>query len=146
MRAKDNNTGLIWKRRVARLLALFLVLYAFADMTVLQAYCGNEAVGIPSYARQLQLENQTSKKIQDPSDKKVVTTVSQSSQPEQAPDAPVSDEECFCCCSHTLHGFSPVETIKREISPATVFGSNFSDKSLLSDSHLPLLYQPPKFA
>ena len=127
-------------------IALLLVLYAFADMTVLQAYCGNEAVGIPSYARQLQMEKQSSRKIQISRDEKVATTFSELSQPEQTPDAPVSDEECFCCCSHTVHGFSPVKTITRKISPAAVFGSNFSDKSLLSDSHLPLLYQPPKFA
>lgn len=146
MQTYRQNPTATWKRRAAQALALLLVLYAFADMTVLQAYCGNEAVGIPSYARQLQMEKQTSRKLQDSSGEKVVTTLSELSQPEQAPDAPVSDEECFCCCSHTLHGFNPVETIRREISPETAFGSNFSDKSLLSDSHLLLLYQPPKFA
>lgn len=147
MEKSGQNLTAKLRKRVIQITALLFMLYAFADITVLQAYCGNETVGIPSYARQLHLEKQISRKTQSSSDEKVVTTFSQLSHQEQSPDAPDSDEECFCCCSHTLHGFNPVKTIKREISPAqATFGSNFSGKSLLSDSHLPLLYQPPKFA
>lgn len=35
------------RRMSTRLLALFILLYAVADVSVLQVYCGNEALGIP---------------------------------------------------------------------------------------------------
>ena len=35
------------KRSVIRTVAVFFVMYALADVTVLQVYCGNEFVGVP---------------------------------------------------------------------------------------------------
>ncbi len=36
-----------FKRIIIQCVAILFVMYAFADISVLQAYCGNEAVGIP---------------------------------------------------------------------------------------------------
>jgi len=56
MKLSAQNRHLNWKGAFSRLLALFFVLYAGADITVLQAYCGNEMVGIPPYAQQIQMK------------------------------------------------------------------------------------------
>jgi hypothetical protein len=119
------------------------VLYALADVTVLQEYCGNETLGIPSYAQQIQAMN---RKVDKTIDSQIVYIGSQPSQEEQTPELPASDEECFFCCSHTTLGFNPIKSVVRVISFAKQSESNFSENRLKSDSHLPQLYQPPKFA
>ena len=133
-----------------RLLAAFLVLYAFADVSVLQAYSGNETVGIPSYARQLQVDKQKSKLAEDTKNSvgaKAIADSSGSTQEEQTPDPHSSEESCFGCCSHILLGLDLAESIEREILPAKITQSNFSNHQILhSDSHLQRLYKPPKFA
>lgn len=126
-----------WKR----IIALFFVLYAFADITVLQVYCGNEMVGIPPYAQQIQIK-QKYKKINS----STVADSSNSSRQEQTPDLPVSEESCFCCCSHTVIAFNSIQSIVSEILPTKQSQSNFSENRLKSNSHLPQLYQPPKLA
>lgn len=143
MKRNERNRQLNWKLIASRLVAFFFVLYALADVTVLQEYCGNETVGIPSYAQQIQAKNRTVDKM---TDSQTVSFYSSSSHEEQTPESPASDEECFCCCSHTILNFNFVKFVAREISPTKQSESNFSENRLKSDSHLPQLYQPPKFA
>lgn len=131
-----------WKRKTSRLVALLFVVYALADISVLQQYCGNEAVGIPSYARQMQAKNRT---VDKTADSQNVYISSHSPQEEQTPESPASDEECFCCCSHTTLGFNPIKSVARVVSFAKQSEANFSEHRLISDSHLPQLYLPPKF-
>lgn len=132
----------IWKRDFFRLVALFFVLYALADVTVLQAYCGNETVGIPSYAQQVRAEK---RKAEVADNAQTAFKTSDSSPQEQTPDLPDSEEDCFCCCSHTLLGFN----LMKSYTPILVVkesGSNFSLRHQHSSIHLRLVYQPPKFA
>ncbi len=143
MERNELNRQLDWKCIASRLVALFFVLYVLADVTVLQEYCGNEALGIPSYAQQIQAKNRM---VDKTTDSQTVSFYSSSSHEEQTPESPASDEECFCCCSHTTLSFNPIKSVVREISPAKQSESNFSENSLMSDSHLPQLYLPPKFA
>lgn len=143
MREKDKKFTLNWKRRAARILAAFFVLYALADVTVLQEYCGNETLGIPSYAQQIQAKNRV---IDNTTDSQIVYVGSHSSKEGQTPELPASDEECFCCCSHNALSFNPIKSVVREISTIKQLESNFSENCLKSDSHLLQLYQPPKFA
>lgn len=139
-------TALIW-RRATHLLAAFFVLFAFADVSVLQAYSGNETIGIPSYARQLQIEKLKSKKTDAPVAAQAATDFSGSPGEELPPDPHSSEENCFGCCSHVLLGFNVAESIAREILPARLTASNFSDyRRPHSDSHLQKFYQPPKSA
>lgn len=132
-----------WKRSLYRFIALFFIIYAFADMTVLQEYCGNEALGIPPYAQQLQAKK---RQLDLSSQSEVGSVISQVSHSEQTPDEPVSFEECFCCCSHTTIGFNLIKSVVRENAPIKQSEPNFSNHNLRSDSHLVQLYQPPKFA
>ncbi len=140
MELQRQNQPLKWKRAISRVLALFFVLYALADITVLQAYCGNEMVGIPPYAQQIQMK-QKIKKIDSPT----FADSSNSSRQEQPPDLPTSEESCFCCCSHTTIGFNSLQSVVSEILPTKQSKPNFSENRLKSNSHLPQLYQPPKF-
>ncbi len=143
MKRNKGNRQLNWKCMASRLVALFFVLYALADLTVLQEYCGNETLGIPSYAQQIQAKNRM---VDNTTNSQTVLFSSSSSHEEQTPESPASDEECFCCCSHTTLSFNPIKSVVREISTIKQSESNFSENRLKSDSHLPQLYQPPKFA
>jgi len=143
MKGNGHNRQSNWKCIASRLIALFFVLYAFADVTVLQEYCGNETLGIPSYARQIQVKNKT---VDNTTNSQIVYVASHLPQEEQTPESPASDEECFCCCSHTTLSFNSINSVVREISTTPQSESNFFENSLKSDSHLPQLYQPPKFA
>lgn len=143
MKLNKQKSQLSWKRGISRFVTLFFVLYAFADITVLQEYCGNEALGIPSYARQVEVKN---RRVDKTTESQIVFVSSHSSEDKQTPEPPASDEECFCCCSHTTLGFNPIKSVVREISSAKQSESNFSENRLNSDSHLSQLYEPPKFA
>lgn len=139
-------TALIW-RRATHLLAAFFVLFAFADVSVLQAYSGNETIGIPSYARQLQIEKLKSKKTDAPVAAQAAGDFSGSPEEQLPPDPHSSEENCFGCCSHVLLGFNIAESISREILPARLTAPNFFGyRRPHSDSHLQKLYQPPKSA
>ncbi len=61
MKLFGQHQQLKWKRTISRVLALFFVFYDFADITVLQVYCGNEMVGIPSYTQQIQTKKKNKK-------------------------------------------------------------------------------------
>ena len=142
MKRNKQNRQSNWKCRASRLVALFFVLYAFADVTVLQEYCGNETVGIPSYAKQLRAEK---RKAEIATNAQAAFKTSDSSPQEQTPDSPDSEEDCFCCCSHTLLGFSPMKS-HTPILVVKESDSNFSLKRRQSSTHLRQLYQPPKLA
>lgn len=143
MKRNERKRQSNWKRRASRFVALFFLLYALAGITVLQEYCGNKTLGIPSYAQQIQAKNRA---VDKTTDSETASVGSHSSQEEQTPESPASDEECFCCCSHTTLSFNPIKLVERELSLTKQLESNFSENRLKSDSHLPQLYQPPKFA
>jgi hypothetical protein len=150
VRTTEKNFTATVRRRATQLLAALFVLYAFADISVLQVYSGNETVGIPSYAQQLQIEKQKSKLTENTENSvgaKPAADSSGSSQERQTPIPHSSEENCFGCCSHILLGFNLAQSIAREILPTKITASNFFDHDRLqSDSHLQQLYQPPKFA
>lgn len=150
MKTSEENFTALDRRWAIRLLAAFFVLYAFADVSVLQVYSGNETVGIPSHVQQLQIKKtKSAKTVNAPNSvgAQVIATAPDSSGEEQPPIPHSSEESCFGCCSHILLGFNLAESIAREILPARITASNFSNhQQPLSDSHLRQLYQPPKFA
>lgn len=91
------------KRGLIRLVALLFVVYALADVTVLQAYCGNEAVGIPP-------ANYISKSTASDANRYLANYVQSrdgSDEKRQNGDEPAqncNDDACFCCCSHIIAG------------------------------------------
>ena len=149
MTTEKTLTATNW-RRATHLFAALFVLYALADVSVLQVYSGNETVGIPSYAQQIQIEKQKNNRAENAENSvgaQIFAAFPGSSSEEQPPAPHSSEENCFGCCSHILLGFNVAELIARELLPAKIIVSNFSiHQRLQSDSHLRQLYQPPKFA
>lgn len=140
---KEINSGLIWKRRVMLFLTVFFVFYPSADLTVLQVYCSNKTLNIPSYFQKVQAENwKVNNSIGSPD-----TSISTSKfQEQKEPKTPVSPKECFCCCSYTILNFNSGKSIVKEFVQVKQTESNFSNIRPQSDSHLPQLYQPPESA
>lgn len=136
-----NTYGLVWKRRIVKLLAAFFVLYAVLDISFLQAYCGNETLGIPSYAAQLRMEGKRSA-----SESESFIGASQLPDEEQSNDDPGSDDSCFCCCSHTTVAVNSMAAVTKRPASSPASAPNFSDKNLHTDSHPSRHYQPPKFS
>lgn len=137
------SIGSVWKRRAIKFLAAFFVLYAMLDISVLQAYCGNETLGIPPYAAQLRLNSEMS--LQSSVREKGIAGISQSPDKERSGDGPLSEDACFCCCSHTTLSVNLLAPLAKP-PDTSASESNFSKKNLLPDSHPSPHYQPPKFS
>lgn len=98
------------KHKLTSLAALLFVIYALADVSVLQAYCGNEAVGIPSAHHVSNSEREKGKENQ-----KFASGRSESDEKSRQNDVPSQDcpdEACFCCCSHVIPGFFVLPSTK----------------------------------
>lgn len=142
MNRNNRNSWFIIKRCLIKLVAVFFVVYALADVTVLQAYCGNESVGIPPAHH---LSNSTS--VMDPSRPPVTDGEDQERffSTHQSTDEPCSgDEECFCCCPHVTVGFE-LRYVK-PTTPEPIFTAivpNY-DEHVNPDPSLP--FDPPRRA
>lgn len=131
------------KRGLISLVALLFVVYALADITVLQAYCGNEAVGIPP-------AHHLSKTARDPDSrsatKSIQTRLQSDGEPRQGndPTQDCDDDTCFCCCSHVVTGYfaipSTKPTNKIEFSQSDTYVGRYSNSSLTQ------LFRPPRTA
>lgn len=144
MRNSGQNPTAAWKRRITRGIALLFVLYAFADMTVLQVYCGNEAVGIPPAHHSAQ-ESQTS--IQDKNDNSVEakqTNIHQSQNEQEEPGQDCDDDDCFCCCSHAIAGYFFIEPFPFSDDRISLVVGSYENKHPNSD--LTHLFRPPQTA
>lgn len=126
------------------ILAAFFVLYAVLDISVLQAYCGNEALGIPPWAAQLKLESNDSP-FEIGTGGEAYVIFSQIPDDERSNHIPASDEACFCCCSHTTIAIGFLNPVKQPAA-LPVSAPNYSKKNLHADAHPLRFYQPPKFS
>lgn len=145
MESHRNNYGSVWKRRAVKLLAAFFVVYALLDISVLQAYCGNETLGIPPYAAQPRVESE----IPSPDAVAVddgVARVSESPNERRPSETPDSDDSCFCCRSHTTLTINSLAPVAKRPADQITSVPNFSNKNLHPDSHPSSPYQPPKFS
>jgi hypothetical protein len=129
-------------RRIAiKCVALLFVMYVLADITVLQVYCGNEAIGIPP-AHHLSAQNNEVRKV----DKSVSVNDQNYSQPSnQESEQDCGDDCCFCCSSHITLGYSVFQ------SGTATFVKNNRQRSISyenkhSYSALNSLFRPPRIA
>lgn len=131
------------KRRLVSLVALLFVVYALADVTVLQAYCGNEAVGIlPAH--------HLSKTVRSPAKSSATDSTQirpesdEESRPGSDPTQDCDDDTCFCCCSHVVTGYFAVPSCKPtsrlELSQSDTYAGRYSNSSLTQ------LFRPPRTA
>ena len=99
------------RNKLTSLVAFLFVLYAVADVSVLQAYCGNEAVGIPP-------AHHFTKTARDPDSrsatKSIQTRLQSDGEPRQGndPTQDCDDDTCFCCCSHVIAGYFAIPSAK----------------------------------
>lgn len=145
MRNPGQNQSAVWKKRVTQVIALLFVLYAFADVTVLQAYCGNEAVGIPP-AHHFAKESKTS--VQDKKENSIESDQtnfhqSQDGQNEE-PAKDCDDDDCFCCCSHAIAGYFSMAPAPFADTPVSSGVVSYENKHPNSD--LTHLFRPPRTA
>lgn len=126
-------------RRLARVMAVFFLLYTGADIFLPQYFCAGEELGIlPIHASAANLPD-----IKSAERSTVALYTSQESRPGQSPEREAPHEEdCFCCCAHVLPsiGFGNLcyTEIKHQCAPA-------ESKHLLSPA-LQSTYHPPRSA
>lgn len=126
-----------------RVIAAFFVIYALADVSVLQAYCGNETLGIPPADHVASTEGaQNDGNVilvvgQDKtSDRRVSSSTAGTEKPCEG------DEECFGSCSHIVVPVSFVSFNDVPDLPSREVVLPFADRYVQSDLTSP--FQPPK--
>ena len=134
-----------WLPRL-RLVAAFLMLfYVLADVSVIEYFSGNAALGIPAYNKVVVLDsaplpsaNAGIKKIQNSFNESHFKRTHQS-------ESSSDDDDCFLCCTHMILGCNQMDVPASDLpvvaqkSPAA-----FSREQRRSDSHLPTFYRPPR--
>ncbi len=136
------NSGNDWKRRATRFLALFLLLYVAADISVLQQYCGNEVVGIPP-ASQSSLNAGGAGKTDG------YTGIADASADLQSyssteRNVPCQAGECLCCCPHVIFGdVSVVPPPKSEVEVTNLVPPS---RRPYVHSSTTVLFRPPRLA
>ncbi len=139
MKCNRQNRQQTRRRKTLRLVALFFVLYMLADVSVLQAYCGNEMVGIPPAHHSIE---QTNDLIQD---KQETCTESTKADCRQSPDNQDSNHhhECFCW-QQVVVGFFLFKTALSAESQRTSLPAFYENKHPNSD--LSGFFRPPRTA
>ena len=142
MKADRKNSVFVWKRAATRVLAAFLVLYALSDVTVLQAYCGNELTGIPPASLVVRTTEATVFQNSTSSASAKSSFNYQSDNDHSSRTAAAHD--CFCYCSHVL-----IENISLELPTISEAQKTARATSVQADyrsSTLTYLFRPPRFA
>jgi hypothetical protein len=124
---------------------VLMFFYLCADVTVLEYFCGNPSLGIPSYSQVIEVKSQPIE-ASSTSSTQGNFNVSRSSKDDRETDIPLDGDDCFCCSSHATISYnyliiSLIPVISRR-QRETVF-SNPQDHS---DWHLPPSYRPPRIA
>ncbi len=121
-----------------RFTALFILLYAIADVSVLQVYCGNEALGIPPEHHITDLGHHLDRPNEAPCD-------ANDADCHQIPDDHDYDHQhqCFCWQNVVLAFVSFDLGLATELAEANppVFFENLHSNSALSH-----LFRPPRTA
>ena len=119
------------KTRVLRVVAIFLLAYTGVDLTV-PGVCSEEfsAPGIV----------EVSARVNDPSNSLDYVTSQTEFPQDQSPKSPLTDDDCFCCCSHVLRGNAPTLVITERLE---CFVSTPFTNPVLSPP-LGSLFHPPR--
>ena len=131
-----------FKRTAIKLIAVFFVVYALAEVSVLQAYCGNESLGIPpaSHLKRAQRNAGSEQKI---AAKAAPERNDNEVKPDHDTDAPCEgDEECLGCCSHVVLAFNFLGFDRKADFAGGQLDLPYTDRLITSD--LAPLFHPPK--
>lgn len=138
MKSHRTSRRLNWKRGLFRVAVFFFVVYAFADSTVLQAYCGNEALGIPAAHH-----------TKPPKVEKIASLQATQSDSHQSPtdhdsEKPCEDD-CLSGCSHLIVGSFFID-IPDSLAYLQKIPTPVTYKSKYSHSNVAYLFRPPRTA
>ena len=126
------------KRGLIRLVALPFVIYALADVTILQAYCGNEAIGIPPDHHMSDSGRHLDRSDDSPCS-------AEQADCQQVPRDHEYDHQHHCFAWHLVvvafHGFELGSTDKLSKAKLPLF-----HQDVHSDSALSHLFRPPRTA
>lgn len=86
-------------------LAVFFLLFAFADMAFPQIFCREELGGLLNIRSAVASKSDTSTIVKEKSTV-AVNDDSSHSQPDDPSREVPHEEDCFCCCAHVLTGIS----------------------------------------
>ena len=78
---------------------MLMFFYLCADVTVLEYFCGNPSLGIPSY-RQVVDANPQSEHVSKTIFTQKTIAADPSSKDERDTEIPFDADDCFCCSSH----------------------------------------------
>jgi hypothetical protein len=138
MKPHRTNRRLSWKRGFFRVAVFLFVVYALADSTVLQAYCGNEKIGIPAAHHVRPPKAETIESVQ------AMRSDSHQSPTDHNSDQPCADD-CLSGCSHLIVGsffidISDSLAYTRKSSTPIIYESKYSH------SDVSYLFRPPRTA
>lgn len=131
------------KRRLTSLVALLFVIYALADVSILQAYCGNEAVGIPP-AHHISNSASTTKDYENRNFASSRTDSGEKSRQNGSPNQDCTDEACFCCCSHVIPGYFVFPSTKMMCISRECRQSSYTSRH--TNSNLTYFFRPPRIS
>jgi len=131
------------KYSLVRLIALLFVIYALADVSILQAYCGNESAGIPPAHHFSQKTGSPIKEIAGTYAENQKELREQSRQGNQSPHE-WDEEACFCCCSHVVVGYFAVSLAFNTHTSSDPQPDTYVSR--YSNSTLSNFFRPPRTA
>lgn len=134
-----------WLPRVRAVAAFLMLFYVLADVSVIEYFSGNAALGIPAYNKVVVLNSTPHatggiKEIQNSFNESRFKGTHQS-------EPSLDDDDCFLCCTHMILGCNQMD-VPASILPVVVRKNPavFSREQKHSNSHLPTFYRPPRFA
>lgn len=136
MRSRWNMNSMM-TGRVARVIAVFFLLYTGADLTVRQ-FCSDEFC-VPRIVEASASADSRSSYTARLAVAAANTSDSRGNQPSEPPSL---DEDCFCCCTHVLPGSALAVIAISEWEPALTELRNIS----LPSPPLRRTFHPPRFA
>lgn len=127
------------RRRATQLLALFILVYAMADVSVLQAFCGNESLGIPPDHHSASLTNDSAQSGHE------TCSESKKAECQRLPDDEDYDHshQCFCWQQIVVGSFRFDSALITELIE-TCRPSSHENKR--PDSDLQTFFRPPRSA
>ncbi len=94
----------IIKKATVYSVALFIVVFALAEVSILQAYCGNEAIGIPP-AHHTEQNKDCPEDISQTNTVKIDSDNSFTNHNHNSDDDDECDDECLGNCAHIILGY-----------------------------------------
>lgn len=138
MKPTKKSKRLNWRCGFFRVAVFLFVVYALADSTVLQAYCGNEALGIPA------AHHIKPPKVEKIASVQAIQTDSHQSPTDHDSEKPCEDD-CLSGCSHLIVGSFFID-IADPLAYSQKISTPVTYESKYSHSNVAYLFRPPRTA